>query len=264
LENHLIRNHLRNMIILGIPMHAICGGSLFPSRRLRILDDKETFGLAGACVIKDVGRITLAYTIDGYIYGLETGVAPTDGRASLGEVLPISLPGRICRIERRKSYRVTCPEDEPVRIIVRSKDNEIETEVLVVSEDSVGLSLSPETSAPVIDSTVTMAIGLPRLGEIVATGRVRFIRDSSGSQGLVVRLEEMSEPHRSLLRQYVRSRRIRAQAGDGAEQREGSFILTKASNGRKQVYWCPAHLLGSIDLFDEALEVVSVDTLEYL
>jgi hypothetical protein len=52
--------------------------------------------------------------------------------------------------------------------------------------------------------------------------------------------------------------------GDGKEKRESSFILTKRAGGRKHVFWCPAHLLGSIDVFDEALEVVSVDALEFL
>jgi len=252
------------MIILGIPMRAIWGGAFFPSCRLRILDDRDAFGLVGASGPREAGRIALAYTLDGYVYGLETGVAATDDVVSEGEALPIHLPQRIARIERRKSYRVTCPGDEPVKVLVRFRDEGTETEAVVISEDSIGFSLPLEASAFVIDSTVAMTIGLPRLGDIHAAGTVRFIRDSSGNQGLVVRFDEVSDPDRGLLRQYIRSHQIKTSTGDRAERRESSFIVTKQTDGRKHVFWCPAHLLGSIDVFDEALEVVSVDALEFL
>ena len=252
------------MLILGIPMHVIYGGSLFPSCRLRIVGDTGTFAIAGICDVKNASKIALAYTIDGYIYGLETDVAEVHESNPVVDALPIRLPLRIFRIERRKSYRATCPKDEPVRVVLLSGDGEAKTEALVVSEDSMGLSLPPGASVPAIGSVVTLSVSLPHLGNIVATGSVHFIRDSSGNQGLVVRLAEMTDPDLNLLRQYVRSRRIEARADDGAERRESSFIVTRTYNGRKHAFWCPAHFLGSIDMLDEALKVVSVDALEFL
>ena len=264
MKNGLIRNHLRNMIILGIPMRAIWEGAFFPDCRLRISDDGDSFGLVGASGLRKTGRIALAYTLDGYIYGLETATAASNNSVSVVEMQPIDTPERIARIERRKSYRATCPEDEPVKVLVNFGVAGTETEAIVISEDSIGLSLPPEASAFGMGSTVTMTIGLPRLGDIDAAGTVRFIRDSSGSQGLVIRFDDIGDADRGLLRRYVRSREIKARAGNGSERRESSFIVAKRSDGLKHIFWCPAHLLGSIDLLDEALEVASVDALDFL
>jgi c-di-GMP-binding flagellar brake protein YcgR len=263
LKNDLIRNHLRNMIILGIPMHAMCGGMFFPGCRLRTLDD-GSFGIAGPSLIKEDVDVSLTYTNDGYVYGFETKPAARDCDPSAEEPLPLHLPERIVRIERRKSYRATCPEDEPVTVLVNFGGREARAEAVVISEESIGLSLPPETSALAVDSIVTITVCLPRLGDVAATGTVRFIRDSSGNRGLVVRFDEMPDDDRELICRYVRTRQIVEKAGDRAEGRESGFLVARHADGHKHAFWCPPRLLGSIDVLDEALEVVSVDALRYL
>ena len=238
-------------------------GAFSPVAGSVFFEEKELFGLAGASDLKDGEKIALTYTIDGYLYGFETAVAVTGTETSSEGVLTIHPPRRIFRIERRKSYRAACPEDEPVKVLVHSGDEEIRTEALVISEESVGLSLPDDISIPAIDSSLTMTIGLPRIGDIQGAGTVRFIRDSSGSQGLVVRLDTMSDSDRDLLHQYLRSRRIETRNAE-PDRREGSFLVTRHSNGRTYVFWCPALLMASIHLFDEALDVMAVETIEFL
>jgi hypothetical protein len=186
------------------------------------------------------------------------------GGTLTSEAVPVSLPERIVRIERRKSYRVTCPEDEPVEVSLLFESGEAKAEAIAISEESVGLSLPADTLEMKIDSDVTLRIGLPRQGDIVAEGTIRFIRDSSGNQGLVVRLNEMSDANRDRLRRYIRTCRVKTRVRVEPGTRESGFVITKYFGNRKHLFWCPAHLLGSIDVMDEALEVVSVDTLEFL
>lgn len=261
LKGGLIKNHLRNMLILGIPMNAVCGGMLFPRCRLRFLDG-DAFAVAGASRAGGDDRMALAYTIDGYIYGLETVVA-SECRPSSSEALPILLPQRISRIERRRSYRVSCPEDEPVAVLLASETQEVKTDAVVISDESVALSLPPDAAVG-IDSLVAMTLCLPRLGDITVKGTVRFIRDSSGNQGLVVRFDEVSDADRDLLRRYIRTRQIADRPDEGGGRRESGFMVTKSFDGRKHVFWCPAHLLGSMDVVDEALQVISVDALDFI
>lgn len=255
------------MIILGIPMHAMCGGMFFADCRLRTLDD-GSFGVVGTPLVGEDEDIALAYTNDGYVYGFETKTTRTGAEADHGpstvEPLPVSLPERIVRIERRRSYRATCPEDDPVTVVLGSGIEEAKGVALAISEESVGLALPPGTPFPEIDSIVTMVVSLPRLGDITATGTVRFIRDVSTDRGLVIVFDEMSKPDRNLLRHYIRVRRIDEQKGESTEGREGGFLVTRRAGGQKHSFWCPAQLLGRIDVLDEALEVVSVDALRYL
>ena len=263
MKNRLIRNHLRNMIILGIPMQAMCGGVLYPNCRLRILDG-EIFGLAGVNGTIEPGSTSLSYTLDGYIYGFETDVTTKDEEAGAYDALPIRLPKKIARIERRKSYRVTCFQDEPVAVSLLLESGEVKAEAIAVSEESIGLSLPADTLEVKLDSIVALRIDLPRLGDVSAGGSIRFIRDSSGNQGLVVRLNEMSDADRDRLRRYIRGRRVETREGTEPGTRESGFVIAKYLGGRKYLFWCPAHLLGNIDVMDEALDVVSVDTLEFL
>jgi hypothetical protein len=262
LKNNLIRNHLRNTIIIGIPMQVICDGAFFPGCRLRTLDD-GSFGVTGPSRAREDSSAAFSYIIDGYVYGFETKTTGSF-EPSTDAPMPLRLPERIVRIERRKSYRATCPDDEPVTVLVTSRGQETRADAIVISEESVGLSLPPETSPVAIDSTVSMTVSLPRLGQIDVRGTVRFVRDTSGSTGLVVRFDEVSDPDRALLQRYVRMRQIEEQAGDRGERREGGFLVTRRVDARRVGFWCPAQLLGSIDVLDEALEVVSVDALEYL
>lgn len=261
-KNTLIRNHLRNLIILGIPLDAIYNGAFCPGCRVRMLDEEGSFGITGVIGVERVEVVALSYVLDGYMYGLVT-----DARSNVPDpppgVLPIQLPRRIFRIERRRSCRVTCSADEPVKVVVRSKGEETETEATVMSEDSAALLLTPLAPVPALDSAVTLDMDLPGLGVATVTGTVRFVRDSSGGQGLVVRFDEMSESDREMLRRYVRARQFET-LPDGGDTRESGFVVARQIGGRRHLFWCPSNLLGTIKVTDEALDVISVDGLEFL
>jgi len=264
MENRLIRHHLRNIIILGIPLRALRGGAFYPGCRLHLRDDGESFGLLGVSSDPGPGRIVLTYTIDGYLYGFETDVTGTDNADEEGNFLCIGLPQKIVRIERRKLCRVMSPENQPVKVIARLGDEEIEAHAIAMSEEHIGLVLPIARRGLAVDMALTLRISLPGFGEVKAKGVVRFLRDASGTQGLVVGLEEMGEPDHGLLGGYVRSREVETHARNGTPRRESGFTVTRYSAQGSQVFWCPAPLMASIQVTDVALEVASVDAVDYL
>jgi hypothetical protein len=264
MKNNLIKCHLRNLIILGIPVRALRSGAFYPGCRLRLRDDGESFGLLGASGDPRPGRIVLTYTIDGYMYGFETDVTGTDNLEGEADFLCIGLPQKIVRIEKPIFCRVMSPENQPVKVTAIPGSEEIEAHAIAMSEEHLGLVLSVPHPGFAIDTVLTLTITLPGLGEVAAKGAVRFLRDSSGAQGLVVGLDEMAEPDRGLLGRYVRSREVEMHARNGTPRRESSFIVTRNSEQGSHVFWCPAPFMGSFRATDVALDVASVDAVDYL
>ena len=264
MKNNLIKCHLRNLIILGIPVRALRSGAFYPGCRLRLRDDGESFGLLGASGDPRPGRIVLTYTIDGYMYGFETDVTGTDNLDEEGDFLCIGLPQKVVRIEKRKLCRVASPENQPVKVIVLLGGEETEAQAIAMSEEHIGLVLPIARRGLTVDTALTLRISLPGFGEVTGKGVVCFLRDASGAQGLVVGLEEMGEPDRGLLGRYVRWREVETYARNGTPRRESGFIVTRYSAQGSHVFWCPAPLMASIQVTDVALEVASVDAIDYL
>ena len=265
MKKHLIKHHLRNMIILGIPVRALLCGAFYPGCRLRLRDDGESFGLVGVSSGEPrPGRIVLTYTIDGYIYGFETDVTGTDNPDGEDDLLCIGLPQKIVRIERRKFCRVASPENQPLKVIALLGSEAIEAHAIAMSEEHIGLVLPMVHPGLAVDAALTLWISLPGLGEVTAKGAVCFLRDASGAQGLVVGLDEMAEPDRGVLGRYVRSREVEMHARDGTPRRESGFIVTRNSGQGSHVFWCPAPLMESIRATGVALDVASVDAVDYL
>ena len=265
MKKHLIRHHLRNMIILGIPVRALRRGAFYPGCRLRLRDDGESFSLVGASAGDPrPGRIILTYTIDGYIYGFETDVTGIDSPDGEDDALRIGLPHRIVRIERRRFCWFTSPENQQVKVIALLGSEEIEAHAIAMSEEHIGLVLPIAHPGFIVDAALTLRISLPGLGEVAAKGTVCFVRDAFGAQGLVVGLDEMAEPDRILLGRYVRSREVEMHARSGTPRRESGFLLTRNSAQGSHAFWCPAPLMGSIRALGVALDVASVDAVDYL
>lgn len=261
---------LRDLIILSVPVRAIRGNTFYPNCSLRISPDGKSFGLVGLSSGGGSHKIAVSYSLDGYIYGFETRAAITDGLGHTGELTHIGPPRRIARIERRKSFRVTCPKKEPVIVEVEWQGRSVETRAIDISRRSIGLAGVPGMPDFAIGSPLTMKIHLPSVASILAAGTVRAVRDAGATRDLGIHFDRVSEPDGALLDMYVSprenkaARKARVTGETGRRAREKSFVVTQESDQGKVSYWCPESLIGSILETEPRPEVMPVDLIDFL
>jgi hypothetical protein len=263
MQGSIERNHLNNVIILGIPVRVIYGGSFFPSCGLHVLEHGRSFVLTGPCPQPRIETMALSYSLHGCIYGFEANLVGESATVTEQGRLRIGIPKRIARLERRKSYRVSCAGVAPVGVGVRWKDERIETRAVDISRHSIGLLLTERFPAFAVDSSIALAIRFPVLGDIFVTGTVRALRDSNGAQEMGVHFNAPSSPDQAILNQYIRLReRELGRAEYRSHGKPDGFMITKSFGGKPSVFWCPESLLESIKSSGGAFEMTPVDVID--
>ncbi len=270
-----MRDHLKKVSDLAIPVHVICKKTYFPNSILRLLTPADEFFslILPGDVPLPIKTVALSYNLDSYPYTFEAPVVDARvDRERKVTLLTLNLPDRIARIERRRSERVVCGSRDAVVLRLNLPDGEsFETKAIDIGCHGACFHLPGSFGSIRVGDTFPIRLTFPKLGELFVRVSVRGTIQTPEEVRLGIEFLDISEENADLIRQYVHLRQLQNRTkqrsrDDASRPRQDSIFAVgiRDRSGNRQFVLCTDALLGHIADRDVFSEIVSVDVVEYL